>query len=48
VEQLLGDYLATSVAITVGSSPGKLVIDFADLADLDRIYRQIVSPASYE
>jgi ParB family transcriptional regulator, chromosome partitioning protein len=38
VENLLADRLSTRVNVSVGASRGKLVIEFADLADLGRIY----------
>jgi hypothetical protein len=38
LEGLLGDYLDTSVTVTLSQSRGRLVIDFADLQDLERIY----------
>lgn len=42
LEQLLTDYFDTSVRISTGRGRGKLTIDFADIADLERIYRLIV------
>lgn len=41
LEELLADFLATRVAITAAGGRGRLVIEFADLDDLERIYRQI-------
>jgi ParB family transcriptional regulator, chromosome partitioning protein len=41
LEQLLADYLDTSVRVVVGPGRGRLQIDFADLEDLERIYRLI-------
>ncbi len=38
VEQLLGDRLDTRVQATMGERRGKLVIEFADMDDLSRIY----------
>lgn len=38
LEALLGSQLDTNVNIDLGSKRGKIVIDFADLADLERIY----------
>lgn len=38
VEQTLADHLDTSVSISVGEKRSKLIIDFADLDDLSRIY----------
>jgi ParB family chromosome partitioning protein len=47
LEGLLGDYLDTRVKITVGGKQGRISIDFADLEDLERIYRAVTegSPA---
>lgn len=43
LESLLGDHLDTRVAIAGGGGgKGKLTIEFADLADLERIYRRMV------
>lgn len=43
LESLLGDHLDTRVAIAGGGSgKGRLTIEFADLADLERIYRRMV------
>ena len=39
LEELLSDYLATSVKVEMGAKKGRLVIDFATLEDLERIYR---------
>lgn len=39
LEQLLGDYLETRVTVSMGAKHGKVQIDFADLADLERVYR---------
>lgn len=41
LEELLGDYLDTRVKITVGGKQGKITVDFADLADLERLYRVV-------
>lgn len=38
VESLLGELLSTRVTVSVGDRKGKLVIDFADLDDLQRIF----------
>ncbi|HAS13388.1 MAG TPA: chromosome partitioning protein ParB [Acidimicrobiaceae bacterium] len=43
LESLLGDHLDTRVAIAGGGSgKGRLTIEFADVADLERIYRRMV------
>ncbi|MCY3861697.1 MAG: ParB/RepB/Spo0J family partition protein [bacterium] len=39
LESLLSDHLDTKVDVTLGKGQGKLVIQFADLDDLERIYR---------
>jgi ParB family chromosome partitioning protein len=39
LEELLGDHLETRVKITMGSSRGKVVVEFSTLEDLERIYR---------
>jgi ParB family chromosome partitioning protein len=43
LESLLGDHLDTRVVIAGGGSgKGRLTIEFADVADLERIYRRMV------
>jgi ParB family chromosome partitioning protein len=39
LEGLLADRLDTRVAVTMGAKRGRVTIDFADLEDLERIYR---------
>lgn len=39
LENLLSDHLDTKVEVTLGKAQGKLVVQFADLDDLERIYR---------
>ena len=39
LEELLSDHLSTRVSVTMGASRGKVVVEFADLEDLERIYR---------
>lgn len=46
LEELLAARLSTRVAVKLGKGPGKLVIDFADLDDLERIYRVITPPGT--
>jgi len=43
LERLLSDRLDTSVGVSLGAKKGKIVIDYADLDDLERIYRIIDS-----
>lgn len=42
LESLLSDHLDTKVDVTLGKGQGKLVIKFADLDDLERIYRAML------
>jgi ParB family chromosome partitioning protein len=42
LEQLLADHLDTRVGVQMGTKRGKVTIEFADLEDLERIYRLIV------
>ena len=44
LEELFSQYLDTKVQVTMGPRRGKVVIDFADLEDLERIYRAILAP----
>jgi ParB family chromosome partitioning protein len=41
LEELLGDHLETRVKISMGSSRGKVVVEFSTLEDLERIYRRM-------
>lgn len=44
LEGLLSDHLDTRIAISGGAGgKGKLVVEFADIADLERIYRRMVA-----
>jgi ParB family chromosome partitioning protein len=45
LEKLLAEHLATRVQITLGAHRGKVVIEFANLEDLERIYRAMVPGA---
>ncbi|MBS1836117.1 MAG: ParB/RepB/Spo0J family partition protein [Actinobacteria bacterium] len=42
LEELLADRLDTRVAITMTAKRGKVLIEFANLEDLERIYRRII------
>lgn len=44
LEELLAEQLATRVSINVGPKRGRVVIEFADLEDLERIYRVMAGP----
>jgi ParB family chromosome partitioning protein len=47
LEELLGDYLETRVRISMGPRHGRIQVDFANLEDLERIYRAMTQgPAS--
>ncbi|MCZ7535587.1 MAG: ParB/RepB/Spo0J family partition protein [Acidimicrobiia bacterium] len=46
LEELLGDYLQTRVQVSMGPKRGKVVIDFATLEDLERVYRVITGGKS--
>ena len=39
LEDLLSEHLATPVTVTLSGKDGKMVVEFADLEDLERIYR---------
>lgn len=43
LEQLLETHLSTRVSISMGTAKGKVVIEFADLEDLERIYHQMTT-----
>ncbi len=43
LERLLSERLETSVGVSLGAKKGKILIDYADLDDLERIYR-IIAP----
>ncbi|HXY44432.1 MAG TPA: ParB/RepB/Spo0J family partition protein [Acidimicrobiales bacterium] len=42
LEELLGDFLNTRVTVDMGAKHGRVVIEFANLDDLERIYRLII------
>jgi len=41
LENLLAEYLETRVKVQMGSKKGRVLIDFADLEDLERVYRKM-------
>ena len=43
LEELLAEYLSTRVSVTMGMNKGKVVIEFADLEDLERIYHHMTT-----
>jgi len=46
LEELLGDYLETRVRIAMGPRHGRVQIEFANLEDLERIYRAMTQGAA--
>lgn len=46
LEELLAARLETRVKVQLGKGPGRLIVDFADLDDLERIYRVITPPGT--
>ena len=45
LEELLADYLSTRVSVSMAAKRGKVVIEFADLEDLERIYHRMTTPS---
>jgi ParB family chromosome partitioning protein len=43
LEELLAEFLETRVSIQGGAGRGRLVVEFADVEDLERIYRRIAA-----
>ena len=41
LENLLGEFLSTSVRVEIGERKGRLTVEFADLDDLERIYHLV-------
>ena len=41
LEELLAEHLETRVHVQMGAKKGKVSIEFADLEDLERIYRRM-------
>ena len=46
LEELLAELLDTRVAVDMGKNKGRVVIEFADLEDLERIYRRITEAST--
>ena len=46
LEELLSARLETRVNVSIGSKRGRIVVEFADLDDLERIYRIITPPGA--
>jgi ParB family chromosome partitioning protein len=45
LENLLSEFLATKVTVAMNGKRGRVGIDFADLEDLERIYRKMTEQA---
>ena len=48
LEELLAEYLSTRVSVTMGSGKGKVVVEFADLEDLERIYHHMTTKSDVQ
>lgn len=46
LEELLGDYLNTRVTVDMSAKHGRVVIEFANLDDLERLYRLMIGGSS--
>lgn len=46
LEELLSEHLDTRVRVSMGAKRGKVVVEFANLEDLERIYRAMAEPGS--
>lgn len=46
LEELLGDHLETRVGVSMGAKRGRVVIEFSDLEDLERLYKRIIGAGS--
>jgi len=44
LEELLADHLSTKVRVDMGANKGRVVIEFATLEDLERIYKMMTEP----
>ena len=42
LENLLAEFLDTKVGVSMNDKRGRITVDFADLIDLERIYRRMV------
>ncbi len=48
LEELLAEHLSTRVAVSMSSKRGKVVVDFADLEDLERLYHLMTGQTTHE
>jgi ParB family chromosome partitioning protein len=44
LEELLSERLSTRVKVEMGAKRGRVVVEFATLEDLERIYRSMTDP----
>jgi ParB family chromosome partitioning protein len=44
LEAMLSDHLDTRVTIELSARKSRVIVEFADLDDLERIYRRLTSP----
>lgn len=45
LEEMLAEHLETKVSVSLGAKRGRITVDFADLEDLERIYRRMTEPS---
>ncbi len=48
LEELLSAHLETRVKVQLGGGRGRMVVEFADLADLERIYRAMTGRREHQ
>lgn len=48
LENLLSEYLSTKVSVAMSGKRGRVGIEFADLEDLERIYRRMTEPGALD
>lgn len=48
LENLLSEYLSTKVSVAMSGKRGRVGIEFADLEDLERIYRRMTEPGTID
>jgi ParB family chromosome partitioning protein len=46
LEELLADHLNTRVRVEMGAKHGRVMVEFATLEDLERIYRLMIGPTA--
>lgn len=48
VERVLSDYLDTRVSVTLSGKRGRLVVEFANMEDLDRVFRAVTEGREFD